>query len=242
MLGAPWLVATRVQSLLLSSCGLPFCSLSGSSPSLSLIRTRVFGFRARPHPGWCRLEILTKLPYPDKITCIASVGTHLWGASPPLTTVGGELSLPFQVPEGSVGWSPSTVIGGQFLAPALRSSLGSSFSLPVSQKADPAGPSFPSAACSQLGGTGWRLEGWGKGVAGVFHPRPLCSGQLWYLWQQLHFWLMSPLWFYHLQVTPLGFGALASSFRPSSLGDYQLPIALIFFFFHFSFYIGVAIT
>ena len=170
MLGAPWLMATRVQSLLLSSCGLPFCSLSGSSPSLSLIRTRVFGFRARPHPGWCRLEILTKLPYPDKVTCIASVGMHLWGASPPLTTVGRELSLPFQVLEGSVGWSPSTVIGGRCLALALRSSLGSSFSLPVSQKADPAGPSSPSAACSQLGGTGWRLEGWGKGVAGVFHP------------------------------------------------------------------------
>ena len=98
MLGAPWLVATQVQSLPLSSRGLPFCRLSGSSPFVSLMRTCVFGFRAWLHPGWC-LEILTKLLYPDKVTCKTSVGMHLWGASLPLTTVGGELSLSFQAPK-----------------------------------------------------------------------------------------------------------------------------------------------
>ena len=209
MLGAPWLVATQVQSLPLSSRGLPFCRLSGSSPFVSLMRTHVFGFRAWLRQRWCRLEILTKLLYPDKVTCKTSVGMHLWGASLPLTTVGGELSLSFQAPKDQWVNPPAWLLPSD---PVLDLPFLCLYHRGLTLRV-PASPQLPA------GGHWLKTGGLGEGVAGVSHCRPLCPGQLWCLWQQLHFWLTSPLWFYHLQVTPLGSGAMTSSFPPSSLGD-----------------------
>ena len=78
---------------------------------------------------------------------------------------------------------------------------------------------------------GPRTGGLEEGIAGIVYPLPIWSGHLRYPWQQMHFWLMSPLWFSHPSGDP---GPWLWDCYFLFLSFYQLPTMLIFFFFNWS--------